>query len=97
LLPNKRHIRGIDPTAVVDVVSEICLVDRLQSFQFVLLYPNPDRFTALRSVTYVGVGMIEDGGKVDYTGSFAYLAASQNKGVTRSTGKFILYKLAENP
>ena len=66
-------------------------------FQFLLLYPNPDRFTALRSVTYVGVGVIGDGGKVDYTGSFAYLAASQNKGVTPSTGKFILYKLAENP
>ena len=65
-------------------------------FQFLPLCPNPDRFTALRSVTCVGVGMIEDGGKVDYTGSFVYLAASQNKGVTPSTGKFILYKL-ENP
>lgn len=66
-------------------------------FQFLLLYPNPDQSTALRSVTYVGVGTIEGGGKVDYTGSFAGLAASQNKGVTPSTGKFILYKLAENP
>jgi hypothetical protein len=66
-------------------------------FQFLLLYPNPDRFTALRSATYVGRGVIDDGGKVDYTGSFAYLIASQNKGVAQSTGKFILYKLAEKP
>ena len=41
--------------------------------------------------------MIEDGGNVEYKGSFANLAACQNKGVTPSTGKFILYKLAENP
>jgi hypothetical protein len=66
-------------------------------FQFLLLYPNPDRFTALRSASYVGRGVIDDGGKVDYTGSFTYLVASQNKGVAQATGKFILYKVAEKP
>lgn len=66
-------------------------------FEFSLLYPDPDKFTALRCATYVGRGVIANGGEVSYTGSFAYLAASQSKGVSQSTGKFILYKVGDNP
>jgi hypothetical protein len=66
-------------------------------FQFSLLYTDPDRFTALRCSTYVGRGVAVKGGEINYTGSCAYLAASQNKGVSQSTGKFILYKVADRP
>jgi hypothetical protein len=66
-------------------------------FQFSLLYPDPDRSTVLRCSTYVGRGVTASGGDVNYTGSFAYLVASQSKGVSQSTGKFILYKVGDKP